>query len=62
MKNKDLIIAYAKGKTIECRLVKAPVTAPWTNLKFYTSQVLRSFLCVEPLAGDEEWEFRVRPV
>ena len=22
---------------------------------------LRSFLCVEPLAGDEEWEFRVKP-
>ena len=61
MKHKDLIIAYANGKTIECRHAGKPDSKPWVNLKFFTSQVLRAFLCVEPLVGDEEWEFRIKP-
>ena len=59
MKNKDLIIAYANGKTIECRPVDKQ--GEWTNLTWYTGETLRAFLGTTPKHGDWKWEFRIKP-
>ena len=62
MKNKDLIIAYANGKTIMAR-PKGEYGFPgvWMNLTHYTGEALRVFLGTLPMNGDEEWEFRIKP-
>ena len=59
MKNKDLIIAYANGKTIMAR--PKSNYGVWMNLTHYTGEALRAFLGTLPMNGDEEWEFRVKP-